>query len=313
VNAEPPSDRLLKHTISRPATPKRQLAHLQQLAREGFVGQRLSQVASLEDLNTAWHQYELTVREVKAADLEMLRPIEVAIEEDDHAALEQLPARIHPLSAALRSDLQDTWARLRARQLIERLKEAGSLRALAAKIHVSAPYLSQLSDGAGPVPSASILKRLEAGIVITDQEMPAAQAPPPDEALEVLLQRIHRAAEQLATVSRQRSRPMVSVEYPDARKRKHLEDCLRAVADRFVDPNDGELVQELITAIVFADQPNLTQWARLTRDDSWKDLAALIAALGGDQRDAVISLVKTMAPPEPLPQLNVIKKSTEPK
>src|SRR5439155_11111684 len=141
---EPAPGRLLKRSISGGAGAKRLGRHFEHQAREGVIGQRLSQVASVADLDAAWHQYERTLREVKAADLEMLRPIEVAMDEEDQEELEQLPSRIHPLSVALRSDLQDTWARLRARQLIEHLKATGSLRALAPRIHVSAPYLSQL-------------------------------------------------------------------------------------------------------------------------------------------------------------------------
>lgn len=313
VNGDHAPGRLLKQRVSRPPLHKHPVGDLRQPARDGdAIGQRLGRVASLANLDAAWHQYEFTLREVKAADLQLLRPIEVAIDEGDQEWPDRLPTRIHPVSLAIRSELQDTWARLRARQLIERLKASGSLRALATRIHVSAPYLSQLSDGAGPVPSASIISRLEVGLEKVAQEIPAPPIPPPHEALESLLDRIERASEQLARLSRQRVPPTVSVEYPNVRKRKHLEDCLRAVAERFVDPDEGDLIEELITAIVSADRPNLAQWARLTRDDGWKDLATLIAALGDDQRDAFIALVRTLTTPQPLPQPNPVKKSAEP-
>ncbi len=179
MNADRSLKRSLNQSISDLARSKRN-RQLEQLARESVIGQQLTHLASRAEIGEAWLEYDATLREIKASDLEMLSPIELAFEEGDDADLEQLPTRIHALTRSLRSDLQDAWARLRARSLIEGLRQAGSLRKLASEIHVSAPYLSQLSNGAGPVPSERILTRLEAGLRAAKHEVPATPAPPGD-------------------------------------------------------------------------------------------------------------------------------------
>jgi DNA-binding transcriptional regulator YdaS (Cro superfamily) len=310
VNADRTVKRSLNQNISDIAGSKRN-RQLEQLARESVIAQQLTHLASRAEVADAWLEYDATLREIKASDLDMLSPIELAFEEGDEADLEQLPSRIHLLTRSLRSDLQDAWARLRARSLIEGLREAGSLRKLASEIHVSAPYLSQLSNGAGPVPSERILARLEAGLRAAKHQVPATPAPPGD-TLKLLDERIEEVAKRLILLGRRRAKPVVSVEFPDPRIRKHLEDCLGALANRFVDPEEGKQVEELLAALVSADGPELSQWARLARNDSVRELVAMITRLNDEQRDATLALVKSIPAPEPAPQGPVFKKALRP-
>lgn len=310
MNVDPAVKRSLKQSIPDPPGSKRAI-QIEQLARESVIAQQLSHLASRTALAEAWVQYEATLREVKASDLEMLGPIELAFEEGDDADLEQLPARVHAITRWLRSDLQDAWARLRARSLIESLKQVGSLRKLASEIHVSAPYLSQLSNGAGPVPSERILARLEAGLRTASHEPPATPAPPGD-TLKPVEERIEEITKRLILLARRRAKPAVSVEFPDPRIRKHLQDCLGALANRFVDPEEGKLVEELLASLVSADGPELSQWSQLARNDSLRELVAMITLLNDEQRDAMLALVKSIPAPEPTPQVSVVKKAQRP-
>ncbi len=310
VNADPAAKRSLKQSLPDPIDSKRTV-QLEKLARESVIAQHLSHLASRAELAEAWVQYETTLREIKASDLEMLGPIELAFEEGDDADLEQLPARVHAITRWLRSDLQDTWARLRARSLIEALKQVGSLRKLASEIHVSAPYLSQLSNGSGPVPSERILARLEAGLRSTGPESPTTPMPPGD-TLKPVEERIEEITKRLFLLARRRAKPAVSVEFPDTRIRKHLEDCLGALANRFVDPEEGKLVEELLASLVSADGPELSQWSQLARNDSLRELVSLITLLNDEQRDAMLALVKSIPAPDPTPQVAVVKKAQRP-
>jgi len=307
-----PSQRLINQSLAEGAVGKQLRGQVDQLARESQLAQRLGRLRGAEDLDDGWAEYEAIVRQIRAHDLAALRPFEQAFEDEDDPALDQLQLRLVPLSRTLRTELAEAWSRLRARSLIRELKPIGTLRVLAGKIGVSAPYLSQLSNGAGPVPSEGMIRRLEEGLRRDGRQLPNA-APAPSETLQGLDRRFDDAEQRLARLRLRRTKPQVSVDYPDGRRRRQLEDSLRLLADRLVDPDEGTLVEELAGMLVSADIAELSQLAQVARSDGLRDLFVSVLALTNDQRQALIALMKTMATaPTPVATRAPKKKSPTP-
>jgi DNA-binding TFAR19-related protein (PDSD5 family) len=288
-------ERLSNHSLSQGALGKQHRSQVDQLARESQLAQRLTHLAGADDLDASWAEFEAIVRHVKAIDLAALRPVEQAFEDEDEVGVDDLPLRLAAIGRALRTDLTEAWSRLRARSLIRELKPMGSLRALAEKVRVSAPYLSQLSSGAGPVPSEAILRRLEEGLRQERRPIPDA-APAPSAMLQELDRRFDDAEQRLARLRLGRTKPQVSVEYPDSRRRRQIEECLRLLAERLVDPDEGKLTEELAGLIVSADISELSQLAQVARTDGLRELLTSALALTNDQRQAIFALIRTMPP-----------------
>src|SRR5205807_4192805 len=129
-----------------------------------------------------------------------------------------------------------------------------------------APYLSQLTAGAGPVPSERILEKLRRGHVAVGVAVPD-HPPSPSQAFEELHQRAAAAREHLAIAAVASPRPRVSVEHPANRRvEAALRDSFDVIAERYVDA-EGPIVKELVELLVAADPA----------------LLALIAAVGKDE------------------------------
>lgn len=259
---------------------------------------RLSAVASEPGLEEAWAEYGGITDTVRERDLRLLHRFEGVLEHSlgDENILNRLPT---PISERILDDLDDAWARLRGRELVRALRSDGpSLRAIAAEVFVSAPYLSQLASGAGPVPSRTVLGKLEAGLSKLQLEIPESPAPP-GELFESIAQRAQLLRERLRDAERQKSTPQVTVDYPRHRIARQLEEQFEAVAARSLDLDSGDSVKELLAALVEEDDTVLELLTLVLRDELLQKAIRSIAPLESELKKAAFTILGALGPPPP--------------
>jgi len=254
---------------------------------------RLSAVASQPELADAWAEYGAIVDTIREHDLRLLHRFEGILEHetDDDRVLARLPA---PMSERVLDDLEDAWARLRGRELAGVLRSGGtSLRALAVQVSVSAPYLSQLASGAGPVPSRTVLGKLETGLGKLELPMPQSPVPPRD-LFEPIGQRVLLLRERLREADRRHAAPQVTVDYPHQRVARQLEDQFAVLAARSLDLDSGTSVKELLAALVEEDDSVLQLLTLVLRDESLQKAVLSISSLEGDVKRSLINFLSAM-------------------
>ena len=259
---------------------------------------RLAAVASELDLNDAWAEYDAIVDTVRENDLRQLHRFEGVAEHEtgDDRVLVRLPM---PMSERLLDDLDDAWARLRGKELATTLRSGGpSLRAIAGQVSVSAPYLSQLANGAGPVPSRTVLGKLEAGLANLGIDVPKSPVPPKD-LLEPIRQRVALLRERLSDAERRQTTPQVTVNYPDQRIARKLEDQFEALATRSLDLDGGVPVRDLIAALIEEDDSVLDVLTLAVRDESLQKAILAIASLEGDVKRHLLGFLGALVPRAP--------------
>jgi transcriptional regulator with XRE-family HTH domain len=257
---------------------------------------RLAAVASKPQLEDSWSEYEGITETAREHDLRLLHRAEGMLEHDssDEPLLVRMPAL---LSERILDDLDDAWARLRGRQLATALRSAGQpLRAIAAEVSVSAPYLSQLASGAGPVPSRNILGKLEAGLGKLQRPIPESPRPP-GELFEPMGQRVQLLRERIRDADRRQTTPQVTVNYPSDRIARQLEEQFEAVAARTLDRDGGAFVKELLAALVEEDDSLLEILTLLLRDQLLQKALRSIAPLEGDVKNAALTVLSALSPP----------------
>ncbi len=257
---------------------------------------RLAAVASQPQMEDAWAEYGGIAEAAREHDVRLLHRLEGMLEHDlgEEGVLIRMPA---PMSERILDDLDDAWARLRGRELASALRSAGpSLRVIATEVSVSAPYLSQLANGAGPVPSRKILGKLEAGL--SKLRLPTPESPgPPGELFEAMQQRVQLLRERLRDAERRQATPQVTVEYPDQRVTRQLEEQFEAVAARSLDLDDGASVRELLGALVEEEGSLLETLTLVLRDELLQKALRSIAPLEGDVKRAALTLLGALSPP----------------
>lgn len=263
---------------------------------------RLAALTSQPELEEAWAEYGAVVETAREHDVRLLHRVEGALEHDlsdeTGGGLFRIPSLV---SERVRGDLEDAWARLRGRQLATTLRSAGpSLRAIAAEVAVSAPYLSQLASGAGPVPSRKILDKLETGLTKQRHGLPESPAPP-TEFFESLGHRAQLLRERVREVGSQNASPRVTVEYSDQRVARQLTGQFELVAARSLDIDDGASVKQLLAALVEEDGSLLMTLIAVLHDEPLQKAIRVIAPLGDDVKRAALTLLGALSPPvEPL-------------
>lgn len=253
------------------------------------------------DTVLAWRMYRQLVVAVREEDSRRLAKVERVLEhlEDPEPTLtEPIPRRLRMLSEDLRAEYEETWARQLGRTLVENLKKSGlSLRALAEQVGVSAPYLSQLSAGGGPVPSDRIVAKLRDGHEALELPVPAHE-PPPSESFRELESRASTARDHLRLAPVATHRPRITVDHPPSRRlERSLRDCFEAIAERYVDETDGPLMKELVEHLVSADPSLLSSLAWVARDEQGT-VSALqtLRTLPPDLRQRFIDLLSAISP-----------------
>jgi len=244
----------------------------------------------------AWAEYGAIAETAREHDLRLLHRFEGILEHDfgDERVLIRLPT---PLSERILDDLDDAWARLRGKELAGALRSAGApLRAIAAQVSVSAPYLSQLASGAGPVPSRTVLSKLEAGLSKLQLPMPESLVPP-RELFEPIEQRVQLLRERLRDAERRQATPQISVDYPDQRAARQLEERFGAVAARSLDHDSGDVVRELLAALTEEDDSLLELLTLVLRDEVLQRVVRSFAPLDGDVKRAALTLLGAISPP----------------
>jgi transcriptional regulator with XRE-family HTH domain len=259
---------------------------------------RLSAVTSESQLEEAWAEYGGITETVRERDLRLLHRFEGVLEHGlgDEGVLNRLPT---PISERILDDLDDAWARLRGRELVRALRSDGpSLRAIASEVSVSAPYLSQLAGGAGPVPSRTVLGKLEVGLGKLQLEIPESPVPP-RELFESIAQRAQLLRERLRDAERQQSTPQITVDYPRQRIARQLEEQFEAVAARSLDLDGGPSVKELLAALVEEDDSVLDLLTLVLRDELLQKAVRSIAPLEGELKRAALTILGALGPPPP--------------
>jgi transcriptional regulator with XRE-family HTH domain len=255
-------------------------------------------VASESQLEEAWAEYAGIADTVKERDLRLLHRFEGVLEHSlgDEGVVNRLPT---PISERILDDLDDAWARLRGRELVRALRSEGpSLRAIASEVSVSAPYLSQLASGAGPVPSRTVLGKLEVGLSKLQLEIPESPTPP-SELFESIAQRAQLLRERLRDAERQKSTPQVTVDYPRQRIARQLEEQFEAVAARSLELDSGDSVKALLAALVEEDDSVLELLTVILHDEMLQKAARSIAPLESDLKRAALTLLGALGPPPP--------------
>lgn len=254
---------------------------------------RLSVLTSEPELTDAWAEYGDILETVREHDLRLLHRFEGVLEHEtgDDRVVVRLPS---PMSERLIDDLDDAWARLRGRELAHVLRSQGpSLRAIASQVSVSAPYLSQLAGGAGPVPSRAVLGKLIGGIGKLDLPMPQSPGPP-GEQFEAIEQRIQLLRERLRDAERRQAIPQVTVEYPQQRVARQMEEQFRSVAVRSLDPDNGGAVREVLAALIEEDDSVLEVLTLVLRDEPLQKAVLSVASLEPDLKRSLLSFLGAM-------------------
>jgi transcriptional regulator with XRE-family HTH domain len=219
------------------------------------------------------------------------------LEDPEPGLAEPIPRRLRLVAEDLRSEFEEAWSRLLGRTLVDSLKRSDlSLRTMADRVSVSAPYLSQLSAGGGPVPSARILTKLREGHDALGLPLPPHE-PTPSEVFREVDSRASAAREHLKITPIVAHRPRVTVDHPaNRRMERTLRDCFEAIAERYVDDSDGAVIKELVELLVSADQALLSSLAWVTRDERAVDALHSLRRLAPDVRQRFLELLSVLTP-----------------
>jgi transcriptional regulator with XRE-family HTH domain len=289
----------LSSVTSTSPSPARQ-SDLRELIVQGLRGLR-----SEPDLQSGWLVYRGLVTSARAEDIRRLVRVERVLEHlgDAEPALDEaIPRRLRLVTEDLRPEFDEAWSRLLGRSLVEGLKLSGfSLRTLADRVAVSAPYLSQLSAGGGPVPSERIIAKLRRGFAALELLEPPHE-PTPSELFSELANRANAAREHLKLAPLAGHRPRITVDHPPSpRIELALKECFEAIAERYVDESDGALIKELVEALVSADHTILSSLAWLARDEQGSAAAVqTLRELPAEVRLKVLELIDVLPPTQRL-------------
>jgi len=279
-----------------PSTPEARPIDLKEQLIRG-----LRSLHAERDVEVAWQLYRLLVVSAREEDSRRLARVERVLEhlEDPEPSFgDPIPRRLRLLSEDLRAEYEEAWARQLGRTLVENLKRSAlSLRVLADRVGVSAPYLSQLSAGGGPVPSDRILAKLREGHEALELPVPSHE-PPPSRTFQELESRSSMARDQLKLAPIAAYRPRVTVDHPPSRRlERALRDCFEAIAERYVDEVDGPLIKELVEQLVSADQALLASLAWVARDEEGSVNALhTLRTLSPEVRHRFIDLLNAVSP-----------------
>lgn len=300
-----------------PSTPSQRPAYRLVDLREQII-QGLRSLHAQPELGVAWQQYRQLVIRARGEDDRRLVKVERVLEhleEPDPGIVEPIPRRLRLLSEDLRSEFDEAWARLLGRTLVENLKGSKhSLRVLAERVRVSAPYLSQLSAGGGPVPSERILSNLREGHDALELLVPAHERPP-SEAFSEIDVRARAVREHLRIAPVGVHRPRVTVDHPANRRVElALKECFEAIAERYVDDNEGPIIKELVELLVSADEPLLSSLAWVVRHEHGAAEALRnLQTVSPEVRQRFIDLLNALSPtPNPIDLPNRVAKKETP-
>ena len=213
----------------------------------GQIVQGLRSLHPERDLAAAWQQHKRLVVTVRTEDNRRLVRVERVLEhlEDPEPDLaEPIPRRLRLIAEDLRSDFEEAWSRLVGRTLVDSLKQSDlSLRTLADLVGVSAPYLSQLSAGGGPVPSERVLLKLRQGHDRLKLPVPQHERAP-IEAFSEIDRRARAVREHLEIAPMIARHPRITVDHPANRRLElTLRECFEAIAERYVDETESRVVK----------------------------------------------------------------------
>lgn len=278
--------------------------------------QGLRRVHAEGELDNAWQLYRQLVVGARGEDNRRLVKVERVLEhfEEDPAVVEPIPRRLRLLSEDLRPDFAEVWARLMGRTLVESLKRSDlPLRALAEQVSVSAPYLSQLSAGGGPVPSERILNNLHRGHQALELAAPVHE-PPPAESFREIDARAGAVRDHLKIAPVGAYRPRVTVDHPSNRRiEQSLKECFEAIAERYVDDAEGPVIKELVELLVSADQALLASVAwSVSEEQGAVDALKTLRELSPDVRQRFLDLLKALTPNPPVDLPSRLAKKDKP-
>jgi transcriptional regulator with XRE-family HTH domain len=268
--------------------------------REQIV-QGLRSLNSERELNDAWLRYRQLVIRARGEDNRRLVKVERVLEhleEPEPGMVEPIPRRLRLLSEDLKSEFEEAWSRLLGRTLVESLKQSTlSLRTLAEKVGVSAPYLSQLTAGGGPVPSERILAKLLDGHEALELTKPIYERSP-KEAFSEIDTRALAVREHLKIAPVGAHRPRITVDHPSNRRLETaLKECFEAIAERYVDETEGAVVKELVEILVSSDLALLSSIAWIVRDEQGAvDALRTLRELPPDVRQRFLDLLNSLTP-----------------
>jgi transcriptional regulator with XRE-family HTH domain len=249
----------------------------------------------------AWLRYRHLVIRTRGEDNRRLVKVEGVLEhleEPESGIVEPIPRRLRLLSEDLRSEFDEAWSRLLGRTLVDSLKRSSlSLRVLADKVGVSAPYLSQLAAGDGPVPSERILAKLFEGHEPLELTKPRHERSPKDTFSEIE-GRALAVREHLKLAPLGAHRPRITVDYPsNHRLETSLKECFEAITERYMDESEGSVVKELVEVLVAAEPALLSSIAWIVRDEQGAvDALNTLRALPPGVRQRFIDLLNSLTP-----------------
>ena len=289
-----PVYRVAEETSTPSGRPASGLLDLREQIVQGLRG-----LHSERDLDVAWQRYRQLVVRARGEDNRRLVKVERVLEhleEPEPGMVEPIPRRLRLLTEDLRPEFEEAWSRLLGRTLVESLKRSKlSLRALGDRVRVSAPYLSQLSAGGGPVPSERILTNLREGHEALELTPPLHERSP-SETFSEIGTRASALRDHLKIAPIGAHRPRVTVDHPSNRRLElALKECFEAIAERYVDDNEGPVVKELVELLVSADQALLSSLAWVVRDEQGAaDALHNLRTLSPDLRQRFLDLLNAL-------------------
>jgi transcriptional regulator with XRE-family HTH domain len=255
---------------------------------------RLAAASAEPNIEEAWSRYMEVATAAREHDLRLVSRVEGQLDEPPRGEGSVVFRPPSLVTERLRSEFQEVWFRLRGRTLALALKAPGSsLRTIAKQVGVSAPYLSQLTNGVGPVPSRNVLSKMEQGLSKGKQQVPQSPAPP-DVHFETLDRRGEILRTRIEDLARSSALPSIEVLEQSGRVDKTLSEVLTSVALRSRDADDGEAVLHLLRAIVEEDGGLLTALAQLSRDARSVESALILHSLPNELRAHLQGLIKAV-------------------
>lgn len=267
--------------------------------------QQLRALPARPILEEAWLAYTGHVSQVRANDLQDLGELESAIEgrsEFPEAPSRWLFASTVLLSERVGDELRDAWARLRARELVDGMKKPGkSLRAIHEDVGVSTPYLSQLANGTGPVPSDKILDRLVAGLRRqgTLEDLPSEHGNDPARWVGEMGDRARLVRNHLRERTELRPTPTVHIEGLPDRQQHRLELILTNLVERCIDQDGGSATASLLQELVDGDEARHDVLLEVARSEVLVNIVSHLTRLDGKGLQGLLALLESQVPPAP--------------
>lgn len=272
------------------------------LAETRATIQRLRSLPADDDVENAWCDFAEVESHVKAVDARYLGDLEDALEgRSEFPELE--PVRLQG-SALLHSDrvgdeLQDAWARLRARDLVALLRATGaSLRAIHDDVEVSTPYLSQLANGTGPVPSQKILDRLARGVRRKNTEVkePSKRPSDPSQWINEFIDRGRLVRNQMVRIHEHE--PSIAVQIvglPDKQQDK-LQRIFENLAVRALDHDGGPVTASLLQELVEGDEELHKTLLDVVTEEDVVAIVSRVLQLDQKGRNGLLALLESQQP-----------------